>query len=156
VSAYCVINCTDCDFKTKQFSDGELYVILDSGDEQICVHPLERIHAERFTGKTIHELRSEGRLRYKEAYICLECGHVDHYSRHQIESSAPVEHSRDAIETRLLCSACGKSRLILPRAIHDRRGCLYSLFDIGKPDYPSFQCPLCKQGELRVKVVAIS
>ena len=110
------VHCTACDFKTASMSSATAVVDLDSGEEAICPHPLERRTAEDLTGRGWPELVRAGRIGYQYPLTCKICGTTDYYRTSRSFRRGPfagliggITHVPSAEQAaKHVCLSCGK------------------------------------------------
>jgi hypothetical protein len=150
------VRCDHCDYK----ADGSSYlaVTMPDGTEEICPHPMEIEHAEIVTKEKWSTLMKQGRIRYRHAMFCRECGVVDYYGsdhpRQMTHLGNPVHTPTRDEATGYRCLSCGKDALF---PMIWGRGCLLSLVEkVGLLKKIEVACPKCKTGKLNSGVTAIS
>lgn len=152
--------CGGCDYCVEGHMS-LMYVVLDDGAEAPCPHPLESLTAERLTGQTRKELAVAGRIVYRYALACLECGEMDYYGPVDI-SEAPrrkghissIIHQPTLEEARRHeCRACGRNAMY---PLCGDNGLLRAVAKIIRRTKESVPCPLCSEGTLRSEMFAKS
>jgi hypothetical protein len=144
------LKCAACGF-TKELITGNAVVDLDDGREEVCGHPTERFQAKRLTGLEWTELVKQGRIGYRYALTCRECGHIDYYRTSRPRRRGPfaglvggithIPGDKEASEH--ACSSCGAHNLVAISKVGSGRGRKVA------------PCPNCKQ-PLASAVTAIS
>lgn len=112
------VSCTSCSFMVESVASST-YVALADGQEVICPHPLERHYAEDATGLEWYALVREGRLKYRYAFVCLDCCELVHRGPADLSDSArspshliAITHQPSLEEaSAYTCSSCSSSRL---------------------------------------------
>jgi hypothetical protein len=150
------VRCDSCDYKVGGSS--YMAVVMPDGSEEVCPHPMEFVHAEFVTREKWSTLVRQGRIRYKEAMFCRECGAVDYYGPDHPERILHVSNlvhiSSSGEAQRFHCLSCGKNEL---SSLVWGRGCLLGLVEkTGLLKKIVISCPKCKKGKLTSEVVAFS
>ena len=147
------VQCDKCDYKVGGSS--YIAVIMPDGKEEICPHPMESQHAESVTMEKWSVLEKQGRIRYRNAMFCRECGAVDYYCPARLTHSGNVVRTPSLEEAQeLLCRSCGKDAL---SPMSWKRGCLLGLVErMGIIRKIEITCPKCKTGKLHSELTAWS
>ena len=154
--------CGGCDYRVEGHMS-VTYVVLDDGSEAPCPHPLESPTAERPTGQSWKELAEAGRIVYRYALVCLECGEMDYYgpgpadlsqaSRRESHLWSIVRQPTPEEARRHECRACGKSAMY---PLCGDTGLLPAVVKIVRRTEESVPCPRCSEGTLRSEMFAKS
>jgi hypothetical protein len=109
------ISCTQCRF-AEETSESSTWVSLRDGTQELCPHPAERRTAEERTGESWNALVQAGRVHYRYAFLCRECGKVEH---HELPRSVSGGHIASIVHRPLAtdmqnvpCSRCQAKRLV--------------------------------------------
>lgn len=136
------IQCCECGFSVRG-STSLTVVVMKDGSEQICMHPIEKLDAERLTGEKWASLLRSGRIGCKFALFCRDCGALDYYGYHQNVNwtymGSTVTRSPEVAEAHK-CRSCGRNRL----------------FPITWKRKEKVLCPNCKTGLLSSDSIGIS
>jgi hypothetical protein len=109
------ITCTHCPFAAEECASSTWVAVRD-GTQEPCPHPLERTIAQERTGESWEALVRAGRVHYRYAFLCRDCGAVEHHevpgraSRGHIASI--VYHPREADALAVPCARCQARRLV--------------------------------------------
>ena len=151
--------CGGCDYRVE---GGSLtYVVLDDGSEAPCPHPGESRTAERLTGQSWKELADAGRIVYRYALACLECGEMDYYGPADLSQASRREsHLWSIVRQPTLeearrheCRACGRSAMY---PLCGDTGLLRAVARLIRRTKESVPCPRCSEGTLRCEMFAKS
>jgi hypothetical protein len=135
-----LVACSSCDFEHRASTSVTIVRLLDD-TEEICPHPAERMAAEDKTGEAWEALVAAGRIGYRYAAFCGDCGALGHYDADAARRSRHVWSIVRQPKARELaghCVHCGSAELHLIASRHVRR--------VG--------CPRCGAGQLRSELIA--
>lgn len=132
------LSCESCDFSHEAL-ESATFVRLADGAEELLPHPIERRRAKELTGQSWRRLRADGRILYRYAALCANCGTATYAPVTKIKGPHSWSITRNPVKEELTepCPSCGEPTLC---PLTDER-------------LEREACPACGEGRLQVELV---